>query len=75
MFRMTGQKTLLRKLRRDRELTFDVLQIETGINRSRLSRGERNLITLTDEEKEILGRYFGVKPTRIQQAIEPKAAA
>lgn len=74
MFAMTGQKTLLRKLRRERELTFDVLQIATGINRSRLSRGERNLITLTDEEKEILGRYFGVKPTRIQQAIESKVA-
>lgn len=71
---MTGQKTLLRKLRRERELTFDVLQIETGINRSRLSRGERNLIELTDDEKETLGRYFGVKPGRIQQPIERSAA-
>jgi hypothetical protein len=72
---MTGEKTVLRKLRRERELTFDVLQIETGINRSRLSRGERNLIQLTGEEKEILGRYFGVKPSRIQQVVGAKVAA
>lgn len=72
---MTGQKTLLRKLRRERELTFDVLQIETGINRSRLSRGERNLITLTSDEKETLGKFFGVKPGRIQQPLDRKDAA
>lgn len=71
---MTGRKTLLRKLRRERELTFDVLQIETGINRSRLSRGERNLITLTDDEKDTLGKYFGVRPDRLQKPIDKAAA-
>lgn len=70
---MTGEKTVLRKLRRDRELTFDVLQIKTGINRSRLSRGERNLITLTDDEKATLGKFFGVKPERIQQTLKEVA--
>lgn len=71
---MTGQKTLLRKLRRDRELNFDVLSLKTGINRSRLSRGERNLIALTEAEKKTLGDFFGVKPGRIQQVLESTAA-
>lgn len=66
---MTGQKTLLRKLRRERELTFDVLHIETGINRSRLSRGERNLIQFTPKEKATLAKYLGVRPDRIQKLV------
>jgi transcriptional regulator with XRE-family HTH domain len=71
---VTGEKTLLRKLRRERELTFDVLSIETGINRSRLSRGERNLLPLTAAELETLGKYFGVKnPKRLQQPIKVAA--
>lgn len=66
---MTGEKTLLRKLRRDRELTFDVLRLETGINISRLSRAERNLIQLSERERAILSKFYGVAPHRLQRKV------
>lgn len=57
---MKPTKTLLRKLRRDRELTFDVLALKTGIDRSRLSRAERGLVELSPEQKSKLAKFFKV---------------
>lgn len=57
---MKHTKTLLRKLRRDAELTFDVLSLKTGIDRSKLSRAERGLTPLTDEQKVKLAKFFKV---------------
>lgn len=54
------QRTLLRHLRRDRELTLQVLSERTGIDTATLSRAERNLVPLTDERRAKLAEYFGV---------------
>lgn len=53
------QKTLLRRIRRDRELTLDELALATGINVSTLSRAERGLMALTQENRQRLEAYFG----------------
>lgn len=71
---MTNRKTLLRKLRRDRELTFDVLHLKTGINRATLSRAERNLIALTGEQDATLSKFFKVAKGTLQQPAEKAVA-
>lgn len=53
------QKTLLRQLRRVREISLDELAAATGINVSTLSRGERGLMKMTPEQRQILEQYFG----------------
>lgn len=65
-------KTLLRKLRRDRELTFDVLSLKTGIDRSKLSRAERGLVSLTPDQKQKLAKFFKVDADAL---LSPSEAA
>lgn len=54
------EKTLLRKLRRDRELSLDLLHVKTGINVSTLSRVERRLMTPSEDVRKRLEKYFKV---------------
>jgi len=54
------RKTLLRKMRRDREITLGLLSQKTGVNISTISRAERGLITPSDEVRAKLARYFRV---------------
>jgi len=53
-------KTLLRQLRRGRDLTLDELARATGIDVSRLSRAERNLVDLSEAQRDKLAKYFRV---------------
>lgn len=55
---MGAQKTLLRKLRRQRELSLDLLHTKTGINVSTLSRVERGLMTPSPDVRKRLEKYF-----------------
>jgi len=55
---MKRPKTLLRHLRRARELTLDDLSAATGIDVSRLSRGERLIVPFTDDQQAALAKYF-----------------
>lgn len=53
------EKTLLRHLRRARDLTLDQLAIHVGIDDSTLSRIERRLIKPTEPQGNALAGYFG----------------
>jgi transcriptional regulator with XRE-family HTH domain len=54
------QRTLLvRKLRRDKELSLDEIARDTQINVSTVSRMERGLIPGTPEQRAALAEYFG----------------
>jgi transcriptional regulator with XRE-family HTH domain len=53
-------KSLLRHLRREREISLDLLAAKTGINVSTLSRAERRLIGLTKTQSKKLSRFFKV---------------
>lgn len=57
---MQQQKTVLRHLRRSREISIHALARETKINVSTLSLGERGLLTFTDEQQQILATYFNI---------------
>lgn len=57
---MKQEKTLLRHLRREREISLDLLRSKTGINVATLSRAERRLQDLSDENKKALARFFKV---------------
>ena len=72
---MKSQKTLLRHLRRSRELSLDLLAHETGINVSTLSRGERRLIDFTDEQLASLAAYFAVAQESLLTAPPNEAVA
>jgi len=54
------EKTLLRHLRREREISLDMLRTKTGINVATLSRAERRLQALTPEQKAKLAKFFKV---------------
>lgn len=56
---MTQRKTLLRQLRRLRELTLEALSKETGVPVSSLSRMERGLVRPTAPQQHVLAGYFG----------------
>ena len=57
---MSQQKTVLRHIRRTREITLDVIAHATKINRSTLSLGERGLLDFTPDQKAALSAYFGI---------------
>lgn len=57
---MKQSKSLLRHLRRERELSLDMLAFKTGINVSTLSRAERRLIGLTPHQSKALAKFFKV---------------
>lgn len=65
---MAQQKTLLRKLRRDRELSLSLVSRETGINISTLSRAERGLLKPSDDVRDRLAAYFAVPAERLLEA-------
>lgn len=56
----------LRRLRRERELSLDVVAIQTGIDRGSLSRKERRLSLVTDAELIKLAAFFGVDPNELR---------
>lgn len=57
---MKQPKSLLRHLRREQELSLDLLAAKTGINVSTLSRAERRLIGLTKTQSKKLAKFFKV---------------
>jgi transcriptional regulator with XRE-family HTH domain len=61
------QKTLLRHLRREREISLDYLRFKTGINVSTISRMERRLITGTPEQRKSLAKFFKVSEDALLQ--------
>jgi transcriptional regulator with XRE-family HTH domain len=72
----------LRRLRRERELSLDVVAIQTGIDRGALSRKERRLSHVSEAELIKLAAFFGVDPNELrneecglaQAALEPAVA-
>lgn len=71
---MKQQKTLLRHLRREREITLDVLSLATGINVSTLSRVERGLVQPTDQTLARLAKYFKVSADELLNAPQQVAS-
>lgn len=56
----------LRRLRKEQELTLDVVALRTGIDRGALSRKERQLVPLSDVEILKLAALFGVEPGELR---------
>lgn len=57
---MVVTKTLLRKLRRDREITLCQLSDKTGVNISTISRAERGLLKPSADVQARLARHFKI---------------
>lgn len=55
---VTQSKTLLRKLRRDREWSLDLVSMKTGVNVSTISRAERGLIKPSEDVQARLAKFF-----------------
>lgn len=66
---MTQQKTLLRKLRRDRELSLDLVSFKTGVNVSTISRAERGLMQPSDDVRAKLAKYFKVPAESLLERV------
>ena len=56
----------LRRLRRERDLTLDVVSLKTGIDRTALSRKERQLAPVSEAELLQLAAFFGVSPSKLR---------
>jgi transcriptional regulator with XRE-family HTH domain len=56
----------LRRLRRERDLSLDMVSLKTGIERSALSRKERQLAPVSEAELVQLAAFFGVSPNRLR---------
>ena len=56
----------LRRLRRERNLSLDVVALKTGIDRSALSRKERQLAPVSEAELIQLAAFFGVLPSTLR---------
>lgn len=66
----------LRKLRRERELSLDVVALNTGIDRATLSRQERRLVPVSEAEIIRLAAFFDVDPNDLRHtAPEPAQAS
>lgn len=73
---MKQEKTLLRHLRREREISLDLLRAKTGINVATLSRAERRLQDLNPEQKVKLAKFFKVaNPDLLLEDASKGAAA
>lgn len=59
---MKQEKTLLRHLRHDRELTLDFLRAKTGVNVATISRGERRLQPISEKDLARLAKFLKVSP-------------
>ena len=64
----------LRRLRKERKLTLDMVSLRTGIDRGALSRKERQLVPASDIEILKLAALFGVEPRELRNE-EGSAAA
>jgi transcriptional regulator with XRE-family HTH domain len=73
----------LRSLRRERELSLDVVALHTGIDRGALSRKERRLAPVSEAELLKLAAFFAVEPDELtcdeggpaaQVALKPAVA-
>ena len=72
---METGKTLLRHLRRDREMTLEQLSDATGIDRTIISKAERRKYALNDDQKNTLAAYFNVaKDALLDDASKTVAA-
>lgn len=56
---MIHRKTLLRRIRRNRELTLENVSRQTGVHFSTLSMIERGLLIPTPAQGNALAGYFG----------------
>jgi transcriptional regulator with XRE-family HTH domain len=65
----------LRRLRRERELSLDVVALNTGIDRSALSRKERRLVPVSEAELIKLAAFFDVDPNDLRHAVPDSAQA
>jgi transcriptional regulator with XRE-family HTH domain len=72
---VSPQKTVLRKLRREREITIAVLARDTKIAESTLSLGERGFRTFTVEQQDTLSKYFGVPKEVLFSLVSDEAVA
>lgn len=66
---VTQQKTLLRKLRRDRELSLDLVAFKTGVNVSTISRAERGLLQPSDDARNKLAKFFKVPAESLLERV------
>ena len=71
---MKQQKSVLRKLRRDREITIAVLAKKTGVNPSTLSLVERRIMQPSEDVSSRLERFFK-RPVAELLADAPEVAA
>jgi transcriptional regulator with XRE-family HTH domain len=69
------RKTLLRHLRRERELSLDLLAKRSRVNVSTISRAERGLLTPSAESMERLARFFNVDPADLLKPYTPQQVA
>lgn len=72
---MEQEKTLLRHLRRAREITLAKLSTDTGIDEATLSLGERRLRKLSDENLEKLAAYFNAPKDALLEDFSKTVAA
>lgn len=68
-----GHRTLLRKLRRDRELTISYVAMRTGINHATLSLVERRQMVPSATVRRQLEKFFKI-PAEQLLADAPEAA-
>ena len=64
----------LRRLRKERKLTLDMVSRRTGIDLSSLSRKERQLVPASDIEILKLAAFFDVEPREIRNEEGGSAA-
>lgn len=72
---VSQQKTVLRRMRRDRELSIHELAKVTGINVSALSLGERGLQKFTPDQLDTLAKYFDTPADRLLAPVADEAVA
>ena len=70
---MKQKKSLLRKLRRERDLTLDVVASKLQINLSTLSRVERRTLNASPDVRKKLERFFK-RPASELLSDAPEAA-
>ena len=68
--------TLLRQLRKTRDLSLHLVSYHTGISTSQLSHAERGLTTLTEENLAKLAKFYRVPKGDLLRAatLRPEVA-
>lgn len=67
---MRGQKTRLRAIRREREISLEAVAKATGLNISTISRAERGLLELSDANKARLAEFFNEDASALLAPVE-----